>query len=147
MGILIHDAVLVTVDVSAEEFKKAIEEFRASMEPEFQPLLIGPALTPVNGDVGYVLYTFMPDGSKEYWDISDQGDIYREAFKHIIKRFERDGDIIIQWIHVRYGLDLEAGEIVEHAEDDEDSDPEDFIEGDVVPVPLAIEGGEPHVEV
>jgi hypothetical protein len=85
VGYIRHDMVLVSVDgyvfdrgwVRPELTAPDIDAFRASLPPEFRRLLVGPVHSAINN---YMHWVFLPDGSKEGWDTSEEGDRYREMF-------------------------------------------------------------------
>lgn len=82
MGWIVHDAVLVTVPdyVVKGEYGATppdVDGFRASLPPEWQPLVVGPIPSVVNGDV---TYAFLSDGSKVGWDTDRDGNNYRRQF-------------------------------------------------------------------
>jgi hypothetical protein len=54
----------------------------------------------------YRSFLICPDGSKEGWDRSDDGDAAREAFLQWCReqRYE-DGSNSLDWVHVRFGGD------------------------------------------
>lgn len=100
MGYVRHDAVIVTVG-DYEELHQKVAEFRDSLPEEFQRLVVGPVESVSNF---YYSYVFLPDGSKEGWKPSDDGDLYREKFVRIFNSFERSNDIV----KVTYGGDSDA---------------------------------------
>lgn len=61
------------------------EGFKASVPEEFRPLLVGPVHSVVNG---YTMFAMFPDGSKEGWPASHEGDEIRARF---ILLFQGDG--------------------------------------------------------
>ena len=109
MGYIAHDAVIVTVSdyVYGREMdpRPKLEAFRASLPEEWRPLIIGPVPSLTNG---YDTYVFLPDGSKEGWDTSDQGDKYREEFLAIFSPRYDDGSSPFDWVELTYGGDFEA---------------------------------------
>lgn len=109
MGYVAHDAVIVTVSdyVNGGEHdpRPRVEAFRASLPPEWQRLVVGPAVGVVNGDYSYA---FLPDGSKENWGDSDKGDKYREQFADLFAFCYEDGSGPFSVVRVRYGGDFAA---------------------------------------
>ncbi|MEU8136055.1 hypothetical protein [Streptodolium elevatio] len=77
MGYIKHDAVIVTTAEWRDGGLPDIDAFRRSLPEGFRPLVVGPIKAPLNG---YVSYAFLPDGSKEYWEDSDLGDVFRAQF-------------------------------------------------------------------
>ncbi|MFG1846711.1 hypothetical protein [Micromonospora carbonacea] len=100
MGYIAHDAIIVTTSDCRPGGLPDIDAFRASLPPEFQPLVIGPVRSITNG---YLSYVFLPDGSKEGWDTSDDGDDYRARFVALFDQRYEDGSTHDQWIGVRFG--------------------------------------------
>ncbi len=129
MGYIAHDAVIVT-SPSPEDFVNAysriggpadpapaVAAFRDSLPEEWRPLVVGPIPQVINGDVTYL---FLPDGSKEGWGTSDEGDEYRRQFKAIFSFAYGDGSSPFNLVHVRFGSDhgSEAGGAsIEYAND------------------------------
>src|SRR5215831_12078344 len=109
MGYIAHDAVIVTVSdyVYREEMdpRPKLEAFRASLPDEWRPLVIGPVHSLTNG---YDTYVFLPDGSKEGWDTSDEGDRYRARFLDIFTSRYEDGSSPFDYVALTYGGDFEA---------------------------------------
>ncbi|HZP53871.1 hypothetical protein [Actinocrinis sp.] len=82
MGYTRHNAILVTTSGhilrgESEIPAPDIDAFRATLPEDWQHLVIGPVKSLVND---YVTFAFLPDGSKEGWDTSDDGDEYRRRF-------------------------------------------------------------------
>ena len=79
MGVIKHEAVVVALGPGfANENLPDIVAFRDSLPDQWQRLVIGPIAALTNGTL---FYTFLPDGSKEGWELSDEGDQYRDAFR------------------------------------------------------------------
>lgn len=110
MGYPRHDTVIVTVngyvfkDGIADVPAPDIDAFRDSLPEHWRPLGIGPVPSLVND---YVTFVFLPDGSKEGWDTSDDGDAYRKQFIELFSACHGDGsspfDVVV--VHARYGGD------------------------------------------
>lgn len=80
MGFIRHDTVIVVVSDYAYDrpgWMPDIRTFRESLPEEWRHLVVGPVRSVVNG---YDTYLFLPDGSKEDWGTSNDGDEYRLAF-------------------------------------------------------------------
>jgi len=94
MGTIHHNSVLVTTC-----FEKSFERIRLWIDrlPEETKRLfvLGPVVTN-----GYQTVVLIPDGSKEGWSESDDGDSLRAAFIEFIKK---DKDDFSDWIEVGYG--------------------------------------------
>jgi hypothetical protein len=100
MGYIAHDAVMVTASDYAD--MPDVEAFRQSLPEEWRPLVIGPIRSVING---YLNFAFLPDGSKEGWDTSDQGDEYRQRFADLFSAGHEDGSSPFNVVKVRYGGD------------------------------------------
>ena len=110
MGYPRHDAIIVTVngyvfkggiaDLPAPD----IDAFRDSLPEDWQRLVIGPVPSLVND---YLTFVFLPDGSNEGWDTSDQGDEYRKQFLDLFAHAHGDGSSPFNVVVVaaRYGGD------------------------------------------
>lgn len=92
-----HHAVLVHIGGWDHKtgLAEEISDFRDSLPPEWRPLVIGPIPTVVNGDF---TAAFLPDGSKEFWSDSDDGDTYRGRFIDLFGKYD---DLVV----VRFGGD------------------------------------------
>ena len=103
MGYMAHHAVLVHIGGYASNgLADDIANFRNSLPPEWQPLVVGPVPTVVNGDFTAV---FLPDGSKEGWSTSDEGDDYRRRFVELFASRYEDGSSPHDVALVRFGGD------------------------------------------
>lgn len=91
-----HNAVLVTAPAYVWQPPMSrevppqpnVEAFRLSLPPEWRPLVVGPVPSMVNS---YVTYAFLPDGSKEGWPESNDGDRYRQQFADLFAWSYEDG--------------------------------------------------------
>ena len=63
---------------------------------------------------GYCSFFVPPDGSKEGWDTSDEGDANRAAFIAWL----RDGNLHLDWAEIQYGDDDGASLVLAHSDDD-----------------------------
>lgn len=105
MGYVAHDAVIVTTSDARKEFPD-IEAFRASLPEKFRPLVIGPIEAPMNG---YISYAWLPDGSKEGWDDSNEADEHRARFVALFDQRYEDGSSHDDVVQVRFGEDHAHG--------------------------------------
>lgn len=81
MGYIRHDVTLFHVDSSSSKpVEEQVNKFRNSLPEDFARLIIGPVLSPTNG---YTWFLMLPDGSKEGWEISQEGEYYRAAFAEL----------------------------------------------------------------
>jgi hypothetical protein len=121
MGYIAHHAVIVVISGyawSADEYYRApkddyygvtaesFEAWRSALPEEFQRLIIGPVKTLANGD--YVI-AMLPDGSKEGWDTSGEGDRIRgeliDMFKFSHYPVEHPTDSPFDVAEMRFGGD------------------------------------------
>jgi len=108
MGYMRHNAIIVSSsidDLFYEAHKKATEIF-----PWVSP--ISPLA--MNGVRSFFI---PPDGSKEGWNDSNEGDERREAFKEFLnsKRWD-DGSTSLDWVEIQYGDDQKQTLIVDHSD-------------------------------
>ncbi len=103
MGTISHNAILVT-DSDEEWLKRA-----ASKAAEIGCIVLGPSDAGTNA---YRTVVVCPDGSKEGWKSSDDGDLRREAF---VKWLHAERQYC-EWAEVRYG---ELGYAVLRSDEDE----------------------------
>lgn len=97
MGTITHHAIVVTTwsrPLAMEAHKQATETFGSD---GISPL----SSTQVNSTLSFCIF---PDGSKEWWAESDQGDARRDRFIVWLdtQRYE-DGSTAIKWAEVEYG--------------------------------------------
>lgn len=93
MGYIRHDAIVVT-GWDAERLKPA-----RAKAVELKLPVSEIVSSPVNG---YVSFMIAPDGSKEGWDSSDNGDKARAAW---IEWARKTDGLWVDWAHVSYGGD------------------------------------------
>lgn len=120
MGCMSHDAVVVVTADFREGGLPDMDGFRATLPPKMAQLVIGPIITNPNA---YVVYAFLPDGSKEGWPDSDTADEARERFKDLFRFHYEDGSTPDNWVHVRFGGDRHPELAPEIVEAHEDADP------------------------
>lgn len=109
MGYIAHDAIIVTfsdyIFDSGSIYKgdvPDIEGFRASLPEEWRQLIVGPVKSITNG---YCTVVFLPDGSKEGWNTSDEGDEHRERFLDLFTWKYGDGSSPFNVVALRFGGD------------------------------------------
>lgn len=76
MGYIAHDVAVAVISDYDKDTLRKVEEWRASLDEWWQQFVLGP----VEGVNGYTTFVFAPDGSKEGWGPSDEGDRLREQF-------------------------------------------------------------------
>lgn len=102
MGRIVHDAIVVTTNDCRPGGLPDIDAFRESLPEDFRQLVIGPVPTYFNG---YVSYAFLPDGSKEGWTPSDEGDDHRRRFAALFDHRYADGSSHDEVVAIRFGED------------------------------------------
>jgi hypothetical protein len=114
MGYIKHNAIIVTgwqEDKVLEARNKAIEIFEEQFSGELierhGSKLIGEIISGLTN--GQSSFFIAPDGSKEGWDTSKNGDIAREQF---CKWLDSEQDNYCDYIEVRFGGDDEHENIV-----------------------------------
>lgn len=97
MGYIRHDAIVVT---SCQG--EAIEEAHSlAVELHLKPTAVTPEA--ING---YRSFLIPPDGSKEGWSDSDDGDETRAVWKAMaLERFNDETGKWIYWVHIQYAGD------------------------------------------
>jgi hypothetical protein len=103
MGYFRHQAVIAMT--YGDDDQPDVPAFRAGLPEHFARLVIGPIPTVVNV---CRLYAFLPDGSKEGWDTSNEGDEHRDAFLALFSRAtvmqaawgDDEPQISVDWISV-----------------------------------------------
>lgn len=96
MGFIKHNAIVVTSG-SDETIQAAV-----AIAKGFGCTVLGPSDQVVNG---YCTMVVCPDGSKEGWTDSDEGDERREHFKAWLNKVK------VSWVEVAFGGDLESAYI------------------------------------
>jgi len=118
VGYIAHHAIVVTSwqDGAVEAaHARAVEEF-AEIDA-----LVGRGgahtVSPIVGSVVNGVRSFLvgPDGSKEGWGTSDEGDAARARFI----RWLRDADYYLDWFEIRYGGDDPDVVVVRHHNGDD----------------------------
>lgn len=101
MGFMLHAAVIAEVPSAADaklgepwssrraEFEAKLAAFRDSLpDDRWRALVAGPVESLTNG---YAWLAFLPDGSKEGWDLSKEGARHRAKFQELF------GGLIVRW--------------------------------------------------
>lgn len=115
MGYMRHNMILSVINGDMDgggELTGKVVRFRQLLPQEWQHLLIGPIPGVRNA---YVSFVFLPDGGKEGWEASDEGDNYRRRFLNLFPLNEEgNADVLI--VHARFGGDEAFTELCHQAE-------------------------------
>lgn len=114
MGYIKHDTVIVVVSdyvYSNPGWMPDVEAFKESLPEGWRHLIVGPVSGLTNG---YDTYVFLPDGSKEGWDTSDEGDAHRSAFIDLFQVGYSDKSSPFDITIVRHGGDDENENTARH---------------------------------
>jgi hypothetical protein len=122
MGYMRHHAIIVTSwneKLANEAHKKACQIFSGSKE--YDPTAVKPEIiTPIvyASCNGYYTFLIGPDGSKEGWGTSDEGDDCRDAFISWMdeQRYD-DGSTSLDWVEVQYGDDEGETKVCRHSDE------------------------------
>lgn len=109
MGYFAHHAVLVFDPTGSDLLANRVEGLRRALELGWSQTIIGPVGTMANG--GHT-YAMLPDGSKEGWETSDEGDAIRERFIALCKDY--DAEVAV----VRFGGDEPELSMIEMVSND-----------------------------
>ena len=108
MGYMRHHAIIVT------SYDKHIKEARERAEEIF-----GIGIEIIYSQMnGYGSFFIPPDGSKEGWNESDEGDVRRKDFiKWLKSQKYSDGSSSIDWVEIQYGDDEGETKIISHSDE------------------------------
>lgn len=97
MGYIKHNAIVVT----AYNAERAVTALGKACEI-FPPKMVSPLMISLVNE--YYTFFIAPDGSKEGWDTSDEGDEQRRQFiDWIISQSFEDGSNPYAWAKIQYG--------------------------------------------
>lgn len=104
MGYIKHHAIVVT----SRDYDRLEKAWKAAKEFECNVTdIVGPLTN------GYCTFTVVPDGSKEGWNASDEGDSQREKLKEWMnENYENNW---WEWVEVAFGSDDHGARITDHA--------------------------------
>lgn len=113
MGYMRHHAVLVTswdspvIELAHEVATKLVDRY------DVHPCIVSPVTEQATN--GYRSFAVFPDGSKEGWKASDQGDGYRQALvEYLDSQRHGDGSSNLDWCLVQYGDDNHDNRVLRH---------------------------------
>ncbi|MHA2064464.1 MAG: hypothetical protein ACXABY_08800 [Candidatus Thorarchaeota archaeon] len=118
MGYMQHHAILVTTwnsDAAEDIHEKVVEIIKAhKLHEEMVSTLSGVVVN------GYRSFAVFPDGSKEGWDTSENGEEARDAIVEMLETYRyEDGSTAMDWVEVQYGDDNLNSYIVRHSDEEE----------------------------
>ena len=120
MGYMKHHAIVM---VAGDHHKQPdVAAFRESLPARWRPLVIGPIGSVIND---YHLYAFLPDGSKEGWTDSDDGDIYRERFRALFAFRHAGGSSPFAGVQISLSEDFRQDSFERFPDNGERADKED----------------------
>ena len=106
MGYMSHHAIVVTSNYASAERIEAAHAEAVRLGCTVSPI------TPVATN-GYLSFLIAPDGSKEGWAESDQGDARRNEFIQWIRdNHYIDGGTYIDWAEINFGDDDHEGSML-----------------------------------
>lgn len=110
MGYVVHHAIVVTGILYGGHMERAHEE-ASRVFSWVSPI----CPETVNGTVAFFI---PPDGSKEGWDASNDGDDRRAAFIEWMdtQRFS-DGSCPLDWVEIEYGGDSHDALVIAHGDE------------------------------
>lgn len=119
MGYIRHRAIVVTGTYdgwAGRAHAKAEELAREHGIGGYAERLVSPLLGPSVNDTES--FFVAPDGSKEGWEMSDEGDAFRDAFVDWLEgqRYE-DGSSPLAWVEVQYGDDNQDTRVIRHSDE------------------------------
>lgn len=112
MGYIRHHTIVVTSwDEHVEPaWQKAVEVFGNAA--------VSPVLNSERN--GYRSFFVVPDGSKEGWEESDDGDMRRAAFIDWLRaQYHSDGSTNVSWVEAQYADDNDDTKVTGSSDDDQ----------------------------
>lgn len=109
MGYIRNDAVVAETDdytaIGRGNTTALVAAFRETIPEKYRHLLVGPVPAVVNGSD---FWCFLPDGSKEGWDASNEAEEWRNAFLALLRTH-----VPSHYVAVAFGGDLDAAFVSE----------------------------------
>ena len=101
MGYYVHHAIVVTISDYGEKHQKPSvvhQKAKGIFFDDVSPL--------VDSKMGFYSFLVGPDGSKEGWAQSDEGDEKRSEFISYLEELPHDdGSSPVNWVEIQYGGD------------------------------------------
>jgi hypothetical protein len=110
MGYMRHHAICVT-SWDGDRLAEAHQQARNLCGELVSPIIPGN----INGEHSFFV---APDGSKEGWSTSDEGDLNRAALIDFMRQ-ERYAGGYLDWVEVQYGDDERETRIIASSDDDQ----------------------------
>lgn len=108
MGYIRHHAIVVT----ANDYNDDIEQAHEKAKEIFGELVSEIITSKING---YQSFFIAPDGSKEFWTLSDEHDEKRSEFiKYLKSKAYVDGSSNLRYAELYYGDDERESAVVRH---------------------------------
>ncbi len=123
MGVIVHNAIVVTgwQDAEMKEARaKAVEIFNEAFKGytiNAGEELVGLLMEGVVN--GYSSFFIAPDGSKEGWEASDNGDRARKEFTKWLDDKRKNNDYYLDYVEIEFGGDKFSSEIIKETNYDE----------------------------
>ncbi len=121
MGYIRHKALIVTgSDYNDSDYNDAVSKCQHFAEKQYENTDVPKGVvTPIYSGVnGYTSFAILPDGSKEWWDTSNDSD---ECVREIIKKIEsyrdEDGEPSIHYAYVQLYDDNGVVELLESSKE------------------------------
>jgi len=106
MGYMRHHAIIVT-----GWDKKCVKKAHDKAKEIFNENVTQITLVVING---YCSFLIPPDGSKEEWDESNEGDEKRQLFKLWL---QNNHDLYLDWVEIQYGDDEGQTIVISHSDE------------------------------
>ena len=117
MGYMRHHAIIVTGNSDDEELQKVrnrCDDINQASGNPCQVSLIYPSKRN-----HYGTFFIAPDGSKEGWDVSDDGDLCRTQIIEYLDTLRfGDNSTSFKYVEVQYGDDDHESKVLRHSEDE-----------------------------
>lgn len=112
MGYIRHHAIIVTCCDHLKLLTKIRDSIRHN---ESDRVPVSDIMnSPING---YASFTIYPDGSKEGWETSTNGDLARKGIINLLDKFRFcDGSSFLSWVEVQYGDGDRKTKIISHSD-------------------------------
>lgn len=111
-----HHTIAITASdkVQLEALRgKVINIYKEKMEAKKGFQLVSPIIESLINN--FCTFYIAPDGSKEGYDASDDGDIIRKSITTLIESYKQaDGENPFRYVEIAYGADDNSSQIISH---------------------------------